>query len=85
MNSPYRDLLCLYESERKQWFKVCKVKLDMLKQCKVFEVSDYSSSQKVIKIWWVFNEKFNGHKPAWLVAKGFSQVEGLDFDQILAQ
>jgi len=45
----YRDLLCLPESERKQWFKACEVKLDMLKQRKVFEVSDCPSGRKVIK------------------------------------
>jgi len=39
----YRDLVCLPESERKQWFKVCKVKPDMLKQHKVLEVSDCPS------------------------------------------
>jgi len=43
----YRDLLCLLESEHKQWFRVCKVKPDMLKQCKVFEVPDHPSGQKV--------------------------------------
>ena len=43
----YRDLLCLPESEYKQW--LCEVKLDMLKQRKVFEVSDCPSGQKVIK------------------------------------
>jgi len=36
----YRDLLCLLESECKQWFKACEVELDMLKQHKVFEVFD---------------------------------------------
>jgi len=45
----YRDLLHLPESECKQWFKVCEVELDMLKQCKVFEVSDCPSGRKVVK------------------------------------
>jgi len=57
----YRDVLHLPESEYKQWFKVCKVELDMLKQCKVIEVSDCPSGQKVIKNRWVFDEKSDGH------------------------
>jgi len=44
----YRDLLHLPESEHKQWFKVCEVELDMLKQHKVFEVSDCPSGQKIL-------------------------------------
>jgi hypothetical protein len=30
----------------------------------------------------VFNEKSNGHLWAWLVAKGFSQVEGIDYNEL---
>jgi len=60
----YKDLLCLPESERKQWFKACEVELDMLKQRKVFEVSDRPSGWKVIRNWWVFDEKSDGHKRA---------------------
>jgi len=44
----YRDLLCLFKSEHKQWFKACKAELDMLKQGKFFQVTDCPSSQKVI-------------------------------------
>ena len=40
--------------------------------------------QKVIKNRWVFDVKSDGHKKAHLVAKGFSQVEGLDFNQVFS-
>jgi len=60
----YKDLLHLPESECKQWFKACKVELDMLKQCKVFEVSDRPSGRKVIKNQWVFDKKSDGCKRA---------------------
>ena len=32
----------------------------------------------------VFDIKSDGHKKARLVVKGFSQVEGLDFDQVFS-
>jgi len=39
---------------------------------------------KAIKNHWVFNLKSDGHKKAHLVAKGFLQIEGLDFDEIFS-
>ena len=56
----------------------------MLHKHKVFELVDHPRDQKVIKNRWVFNVKLDGHKKAHLVVKGFSQVEGLDFDQVFS-
>ena len=56
----------------------------MLHKCKVFELVDHPRDQKVIKNQWVFDVKSDGHKKACLVAKGFSQVEGLDFEQVFS-
>jgi len=42
------------------------------------------SGCRVIKNCWVFDVKPDGRKRACLVAKGFSQVEGKDFDQIFS-
>jgi len=56
----------------------------MLQKCKVFELVDCPRDWKVIKNQWVFNVKSDSHKKACLVAKGFSQVEGLDFNQVFS-
>ena len=56
----------------------------MLHKHKVFELVDRPQDRKVIKNQWVFDVKSDGHKKACLVAKGFSQVEGLDFDQVFS-
>jgi hypothetical protein len=80
----YRDILQLPESEQKLWFEACRKELDMLKERKVYEVVDRPTNRKVIKNRWVFDVKSDGRKRARLVAKGFSQTEGLDFDQIFS-
>ena len=56
----------------------------MLHKCKVFELVDCPQDWKVIKNQWVFDVKSDDHKKACLVAKGFFQVEGLDFDQVFS-
>ena len=56
----------------------------MLHKRKVFELVDRPRDWKVIKNRSVFDVKSDGRKKACLVAKGFSQVKGLDFDQVFS-
>ena len=51
---------------------------------KVFELTDLPKGRKVIKNRWVFDIKQDSQKKACLVAKGFSQVEGIDFNEIFS-
>ena len=56
----------------------------MLKERKVDEIVDRPTNCKVIINQWVFDVKSDGWKHVCLVVKGFSQTEGLDFDQIFS-
>ena len=56
----------------------------MLKEHNVWEVTNCPIDRKIIKNHWVFDVKTDGQKKAHLVAKGFSQVEGIDYDQIFS-
>ena len=78
----YRDIARLPQAEQKLWRLACQEELDMLHKRKVFELVDHPRDRKVIKNQWVFDVKSDGHKKARLVTKGFSQVEGLDFNQV---
>ena len=80
----YCHILHLPESEQKLWFEACKKELDILKEHKVYEIVDQPTNHKVIKNCWVFDVKSDSWKHACLVAKGFSQTEGLDFNQIFS-
>ena len=50
----------------------------------IFKLTDLPKGRKVIKNRWVFNIKQDGQKKAHLVAKGFSQMEGIDFNEIFS-
>ena len=45
---------------------------------------DLPPDRKPIKCQWVFVAKSDGHKKAWLVAKGCTQVYGIDFKENLS-
>ena len=55
--------------------------MEALCRCQVYDLVECPRGRKVIKNRWVFDIKIDGQKKACLVAKGFSQVEGLDYDQ----
>jgi len=58
--------------------------LEALKKHNVYKLADLPPGHKAIKNHWVFDLKSDGRKKACLVTKGFSQVEGLDFDEIFS-
>ena len=62
----------------------CYEELDALKDHKVYDIIDLPQGQKIIKCYWVFDQKANGQKKAWLMAKGFSQIEDIDFNEIFS-
>ena len=64
--------------------KACKEELEALHWYKVFEIVDRPKGTNIVKNHWVFDIKSNSWKKARLVTKGFSQIEGLDFDQIFS-
>ena len=69
-----------------KWKKAMKSEMDSLKENGVFEIVDRPAGKKVIKSKWVFRVKTNElgeieKYKARVVAKGFSQVEGIDYDQ----
>ena len=80
----YKDLLKLPKECLNEWKAACEQELDALNRRHVFNLVEHPKGQKVIRNHWVFDIKDDGRKRACLVAKGFSQVEGMDYDQVFS-
>jgi Reverse transcriptase (RNA-dependent DNA polymerase) len=80
----YRDLMCLPKATQEEWKIACKEELEALYRCNVFKLTDLTKGQKTIGCRWVFNVKSDSYKKARLVAQGFSQVEGINFNELFS-
>jgi Reverse transcriptase (RNA-dependent DNA polymerase) len=80
----YRDLMHLPKATQEEWKIACKEELEALRQHNVFKLTNLPKGHKTIGYRWVFDIKSDGHKKARLVAQGFSQVEGIDFNELFS-
>ena len=78
------DITKLLANIQKRWLESCLKKLKLFEDRSIYEVIDLSKRQKVIKNHWVFNIKSNSHFRFWLIAKEFSQVEDINFDELFS-
>jgi len=79
-----KDITKLQAHSKKRWLESCLKELKSLKDRDVYEIVDLHKGRKAVKNHWVFNTKPNSHYRSCLVAKGFSQVKGIDFDELFS-
>jgi len=76
----YKDIACLPQQHQIGWKNACQDELKALQKRQVYDLVDLPLNRKAISNKWVFSEKSNGRQCAHLVAKGFSQIEGIDYE-----
>ena len=67
--------------DAKQWTDACQYEIDALHKNDTWELTDLPPGRKSIKSKWVFKLKADGRYRARLVAKGFTQIPGIDYDE----
>ena len=84
-NSPlpkqYRDILKLSKEDQRLWRSAMNDEVESLHERKVWELVDLPKGRRTIKGRWVFAVKSDGHKKARFVAKGFTQIFGIDYEE----
>jgi Reverse transcriptase (RNA-dependent DNA polymerase) len=76
--------MCLPKAAQEEWKIACKEELEALRRHNIFKLTDLPKGHKTIDCRWVFDIKSDGCKKARLVAQGFSQVEGIDFNELFS-
>ena len=80
----YKDIFKLPEEQQKQWLDACREEIEALRKRGVYELVDLPKGRKAIKNRWVFSVKPDKRKRSRLVAKGFQQKEGVDYEKIFS-
>ena len=80
----YKDILKFPEELRKKWRHFCLNEISTLKARNIFEPMPLPKGKKAIGNRWVFDIKPDGQKCAHLVAKEFSQIEGINFNELFS-
>ena len=80
----FKDVAKLLADSKKRWLESCLEELKSLKDRDVYEIVNLPKGRKGVKNHQVFNIKPDGHYRSRLVAKGFSQVEGINFDELFS-
>ena len=78
--SHYKDIAKFSEEDKKEWYKAMDDEMNSLRDRKVWDLVDLPKGRKTVKGRWVFVVKSDGRKKARFVAKGFTQIYGLDFE-----
>ena len=71
----------LKSKDADEWQKAGQYEIDTLHKNDTWELVNLPTGHKAAKSKWVFKLKANGHFHTWLVAKGFMQIPGIDYDE----
>jgi len=75
----YRDAIGSWDSHR--WVEAMQTEMENMKVNSVFQLVDPPKNTNIIKSKWIFKVKPNDIYKARLVAQGYSQVHGIDYEE----
>ena len=83
----YEEAMMSPDSDR--WLEAMKSEIESMYENKVWTLVDLPDDQQAIENKWIFKKKIdtNGNVTVYnarLVAKGFRQVQGVDYDETLS-
>ncbi|KAK1652932.1 hypothetical protein QYE76_070737 [Lolium multiflorum] len=86
---PKPDTVCYYCKEKGHWKRNCSKYLADLKSGLIKKKKDLPDSRKAVENKWIFKRKTDADGnitvyKAQLVAKGFRQIQGVDYDETLS-
>ena len=77
----YQDIAKLPQEQQKSWYNATKDKMKSLYDRKVWDLVDLSKGWQPIKGRWVFAIQFGNYVKASFVAKGFTQIFKIDYEE----
>ena len=81
----HHEIFRLPINEQKDWINAEHKEWDMLiKRGVIINLQHLPQGRKAIGCRWVYVQKDDGRKKARLVAQGFSQIDGIDYDEIFS-
>ena len=80
----YRDVLKYPLEEQEKWNKACRDEIVSIEERNIWSLVDCPPDRKPVKCRWVFAKKSDGRYKAHLVAKGFSQIYGEDYNEVFS-
>jgi hypothetical protein len=75
----YREAMSSEHAD--EWRDACQYEIDALAKNGTWTLVDLPAGRKTVKSKWVFKRKSDGRFRARLVAKGFTQIQGIDYDE----
>ena len=84
LQTHYKDIAQMSIQLQREWREACSQEIEILKQRNIYELVPLSKGAKMVKNRWVFAIKSDGRKKARLVAKVFSQAEGIDYNEVFS-
>jgi len=77
----YKDVKNYPMEEQRKWEQACKDEIKSIEERNIWTLVDCPPDRKPVKCHWVFAKKSDRRFKAHLVAKGFSQIYGEDYDE----